>query len=212
MCDTTDKPILYGFDGSTYVRTVRMLCAEKGVAYEQVPVNVLKGEPREPEHLARHPFGKVPVLEHAGLRILETNAIVHYIDEVFDGPAFVPASAGDRARMRTAIGMIDAYGYPSLVGRVCAYHLFPELFGGVDGAAREAGIRDGMLLLNHLMEMRGTDAFIAGDSPSFAELYLAPICAYLEETDDSATVFKIAGFASWWERVQALESFARTAP
>ena len=53
---------LYGFDGSTYVRTVRMLLAEKGAQYDQVPVHVLKGEPRQPEHLARHPFGKVPVV------------------------------------------------------------------------------------------------------------------------------------------------------
>jgi hypothetical protein len=36
--------VLYGLDGSTYVRTVRMLLAEKGAHYEQVPVNVLKGE------------------------------------------------------------------------------------------------------------------------------------------------------------------------
>src|SRR5580693_5242630 len=66
---------LYGFDGSTYVRTVRMPLAEKGAQYDQVPVHVLKGEPRQPEHLARHPFGKVPVVDHDGFRILETSAI-----------------------------------------------------------------------------------------------------------------------------------------
>ena len=47
------RNILYGFDGSTYARTVRMLLAEKQAQYEQVPVHVLKGEPRQPEHLAR---------------------------------------------------------------------------------------------------------------------------------------------------------------
>jgi hypothetical protein len=46
-------------DGSTYVRTVRMLFAEKGAQYDQVPVHVLKGEPRQPEHLIRRPCGKV---------------------------------------------------------------------------------------------------------------------------------------------------------
>lgn len=30
----SDKPTLYGFDGSTYVRTVRMVLADKGVAYD----------------------------------------------------------------------------------------------------------------------------------------------------------------------------------
>ena len=53
------KITLWGFSGSTYVRTVRMLLAEKGVSdYEQVPVDVLKGEPKSEEHLTRHPFGK----------------------------------------------------------------------------------------------------------------------------------------------------------
>ena len=53
--------ILWGFDASTYVRTVKMVLAEKGVTqFEQVPLNVLKGEPKTPEHLERHPFGKVP--------------------------------------------------------------------------------------------------------------------------------------------------------
>lgn len=62
---------LWGFDGSTYVRTVKMLLAEKHVTnYRQIPLNVLKGEAGSNEHLTRHPFGKVPVLDHAGLRIL----------------------------------------------------------------------------------------------------------------------------------------------
>ena len=95
---------LYGFDGSTYVRTVRMLLAEKGAQYDQVPVHVLKGEPRQPEHLARHPFGKVPVVDHDGFRILETSAIAPYLDEVLPGPSFMPDNAKDRARMRMAIG------------------------------------------------------------------------------------------------------------
>ena len=40
---------LYGFNGSTYVRTVKMLLAEKGVTdIEQIPLNVLTGEPKSP--------------------------------------------------------------------------------------------------------------------------------------------------------------------
>ena len=43
---------LWGFDGSTYVRTIKMLLAEKGVTmFKQVPLNVLEGEPKRPEHL-----------------------------------------------------------------------------------------------------------------------------------------------------------------
>jgi glutathione S-transferase len=68
--------VLWRPDVSTYVRTVKMVLAEKGVSdFKQVPLNVLAGEPKTPEHLARHPFGKVPVLDHDGMRILETTAL-----------------------------------------------------------------------------------------------------------------------------------------
>jgi glutathione S-transferase len=79
------KITLYGYSASTYVRTVRMLLAEKAVQYDQLQVNVLAGEPRQPEHLTRHPFGKVPVLDHDGFRVIETSAITAYLDEVLPG-------------------------------------------------------------------------------------------------------------------------------
>ena len=107
----TDKPILYGFDGSTYVRTVRMVLMEKAVDYEQVQVNVLEGEPRDPEHLARHPFGKVPVLDIDGVRIRETDAICRYLDETLSGPSCIAGTPKDRARMNEAISLFNSYGY-----------------------------------------------------------------------------------------------------
>jgi glutathione S-transferase len=45
-----------------------------------VPLNVLKGEPRQPEDVDRHPFGKVPVLDHDGFRIIQTGVIASYLD------------------------------------------------------------------------------------------------------------------------------------
>src|SRR5215469_6793483 len=162
---------LYGFDGSTYVRTVRMLLAEKGAPYDQVPVHVLKGEPRQPEHLARHPFGKVPVLDHDGFRIIETSAIAPYLDEVLPGPSFTPDDPKDRARMRMAIGIVDSYGYDALVG-VAGYHLFPDFIGGKNEESRREAIATSRRVLQELMKLRGTDAFIAGARPSLADFYL----------------------------------------
>ena len=206
------KPVLYGFNGSTYVRSVRMLLAEKSVDYEQVPVNVLEGEPNEPEHMARHPFGKVPVFDHDGHRILETASISRYIDDVFPGMSFVPDNAADRARMDTTVSMIDSYGYPALLGGVAAYHLFPDFVGGKNEQARKDGIRRGMLLLEYLMELRGASTFIAGAERSLADFHLAPIVAYVSMTEDAQQIFSVAGFASWWENIQTLESFGTTAP
>jgi len=203
---------LWGFSGSTYVRTVRMLLAEKGVSdYRQEPVDVLKGEPRSAEHLARHPFGKVPVLDHDGLRILETSAIVRYLNDELSGPSLVPASPKDRARMDMIIGLVDSYGYGALVGGVAAYHLFPDFVGGKNDAARAQGIELGRKVLEFAMQTKGESAFIAGHL-SLAELYLAPILAYVALTPDFAAVSTIPGFADWWAKIQALPSYQATNP
>ncbi len=204
--------ILWGFDGSTYVRSVKMLLAEKGFTdFNQVPLNVLKGEPKSPEHLQRHPFGKVPVLDHDGLRILETAAITRYLNDVLPGKSLVPGTAKDRARMDMIVGIIDSYGYAALLGGVCAYHLFPDFVGGKNAAARANGLEQGRKVLKLAMDTRGTSPFIAGDL-SLADLYLAPIAFYLSLTPDKDAVFDVPGFADWWARIQSLQSYRDTQP
>ena len=206
------KMVLWGFDGSTYVRTVKMLLSEKGFTqFEQMPLNVLKGEPKTPEHLQRHPFGKVPVLDHDGLRLLETSAIVRYLNDVLPGSSLVPATAADRARMDMVIGTIDSYGYAALVGGVAAYHLFPDFVGGRNDAMRMAGLADGRKVIELAMKTKGASPFIAGEL-SLADFYLAPIAFYVSLTPDKATVFDVEGFEGWWTKIQALPSFKLTQP
>ena len=92
--------VLWGFDGSTYVRTVKMVLAEKGVTeFKQVPLNVLEGDPKTPEHRERHPFGKVPVLDHDGIAHSGNAAIARYLNDVLPGKSLIPSTPKDRARM-----------------------------------------------------------------------------------------------------------------
>ena len=203
---------LWGFDGSTYVRTIKMLLAEKGFTqFKQVPLNVLEGEPKRPEHLERHPFGKVPVLDHDGMRILETTAIARYLNDVLPGRSLIPATPMDRARMDMIIGIIDSYGYGALIGGVAAFHLFPDFVGGKNEAMRKGGIENGRKAIELAMKAKGSSSFIAGEL-SLADLYLAPIAFYVALTPDQDVVFDVDGFADWWTKIQALRSFKETEP
>ena len=203
---------LWGFDRSTYVRTVKMLFAEKKFTdFEQVPQNVLSGEPRKPEHLARHPFGKVPVLDHDGIRILETSAIVRYLNDVLPGTSLVPATPKNRARMDMVIGLLDSYGYGALIGGIAAYHLFPDFVGGKNDAMRKAGIESARKMIQLAMKTKGESTFIAGDL-SLADLFLAPVVFYVSLTPDFAGLLDIRGFPDWWKDVQRLKSFQDTQP
>ena len=203
---------LWGFDASTYVRTVKMVLAEKNFSdFEQVQVNVLAGEPRSAEHMTRHPFGKVPVLDHDGMRILETTAIARYLNDVLPGKSLVPSTPKDRARMDMTIGIIDSYGYGALVGGIAAYHLFPDFVGGKNDAMHKAGRENGRKAVEVAMQTKGDSPFIAGNL-SLADLYLAPIAFYLSLTPDMAELLEVPGFADWWRGVQALKSFEDTQP
>ena len=206
------KMTLWGFDGSTYVRTVKMLLAEKRFSdFEQIPVNVLSGEPKQAEHLARHPFGKVPVLDHDGMRILETAAIVRYLNDVLPGKSLIPVTPKDRARMDMIVGLVDSYGYGALVGGIAAYHLFPDFVGGKNEAMREAGIANARKVIELAMKAKGSSDFIAGEL-SLADLFLAPVVFYVSLTPDMPALLEAPGLAAWWARIQGLPSFQETQP
>lgn len=206
-----DKPTLYGFDGSTYVRTVRIVMRLKGIDYDQVPVNVLAGEPRQPEHLARHPFGKVPVLDIDGVRIRETDAICRYLDETRPEPPVMPADPKDRARANETIGLVNSYGYGALIG-ACGYHLFPDLVGGKDDALHDKALLQSETLLRTIMELKADSPWIAGERASLADYFLGPIVFYTSLTPDAPKLLGLPGVEDWWQRLQADEAFKATEP
>jgi glutathione S-transferase len=91
---STDKPIVFGAPYSVYVRAVRLALEEKGVDYELVPVDIFAEGGPPAEHLTRHPFGKIPVFEHAGFRLYEAGAITRYVDEAFAAGRYKPLTLG----------------------------------------------------------------------------------------------------------------------
>lgn len=206
-----DKPVLYGFDGSTYVRTVKIVLAEKGLDYDQVQINVLKGEPHQPEHLARHPFGKVPVLDIDGMRLLETDAICRYLDAAYPGTQVVPTGARDIARCAMAMNLIESYGYPNLLP-AAGYHLFPDFIGGKNDEAHAQQLANGETVLKLLMETKGEDPWLAGANPSIADFLLGPILFYSSLTPDFARISAVPGVAEWWQRISAWPTFQSTEP
>jgi glutathione S-transferase len=64
--------IVHSVPGSPFGRAVLAMLEEKGASYRLSPV--APGTFRSPEHMGRHPFGRVPVLEHNGFSLYETQA------------------------------------------------------------------------------------------------------------------------------------------
>jgi glutathione S-transferase len=105
---------LYTFHLSTNGRKVHMALEEAKAAYEISPVNLMKGEQKNPEYLKLNPNGKVPTLIDDGLVMWESVAILLYLAEKFPAANLLPAAAADRARaFQWAVWQPTTFGAPA---------------------------------------------------------------------------------------------------
>ncbi len=201
---------VYGAAYSTYTRTALLALREKGVDYALSEVDIFKPVP--PEHTRRHPWGKIPVLEHDGFRVFETAAITRYVDEAFPGARLQPASARDRARMMQAIGVLDSYGYKAMVSELVVQRAVQPMFGQPSDEAKiAAALPETEKALDALGAVQGGDTWLAGDACSLADLHFAPICVYLRMTPEGAAMLEQRpALGAWWERMAARPSMAAT--
>jgi glutathione S-transferase len=87
---------LYDFMGSGNGYKVRLLLAQLGTSYKLVERDILKGETRTPEFLAKNPNGRIPTLQlEDGTHLAESDAILWYLAE---GTRFAPADRLARAQ------------------------------------------------------------------------------------------------------------------
>ncbi len=91
---------LYHWWGSTCSRKARMTLHEKGVEWESRHVDLHEFENWEPWYVRIHPKGVVPALDHDGRIVIESNAILEYLDDVYPDPPLRPADPWERAVMR----------------------------------------------------------------------------------------------------------------
>jgi glutathione S-transferase len=212
MTASTDRPVLFGAPYSVYVRAVRLALDEKGVDYELVPVDIFAPGGPSQQHLARHPFGKIPAFEHAGFRLYEAGAITRYVDEGFPGSLLQPAEAQGRARMNQVISIVDSYAYRTLVWDIYVERVLRPADGSVpDEEKIAAALPRAEVCLSALEELLGAAPWLAGPAITLADLHAAPMFARFRMAPEGQQLLdRHRRLAAWWERVSARPSFLRT--
>lgn len=100
---------LYGYWRSSASWRVRWGLELKKLPFTYVPVNILSGENKKSEHLARNPMGALPVLDTGrGVLLSESLAILEYLEEEYKGYALYPGSALDRAQVRALCEIVNS--------------------------------------------------------------------------------------------------------
>lgn len=204
--------VVYGPAFSSYVWSVRVALAEKGIDYQAVDMPF--GAHREAAHLARHPFAKVPAFEHDGFCLYETQAILRYLDDAFPEPPLQPDDIRARARMNQAIGILDAYGWPSIVGGILwNRQLAPRLGLPVDEDAVAAAVPRARLVINEWARLMAEGPYLAGGRYSLADIMVAPLVFYFGQVaEGAAALADHPALAAWNERILARDTVAATRP
>jgi maleylacetoacetate isomerase len=170
---------LYSAWRATAPYRVRIGLQLKGLSYDYVPIDLIRGEQREPAYKAVNPQGLTPALDigakEGGDRDILTQsvAILEWLEETHPEPAILPKDALARQRVRTMALIIACDIHPlnnTRVGRKLSKM-------GIDAAGilewTQGWIRDGFDALEPMVATYG-QGFAFGETPTLADCCLIP--------------------------------------
>jgi maleylacetoacetate isomerase len=167
---------LYSFFRSSAAFRVRIALNLKKLPYEAVFIHLRRNDQARPDYRAVNPQGLVPTLEDNGELLIQSLAIVEYLDETYPEPPFLPARAAERARVRALAQIVACDIHPINNLRVLRYLKRP--LGHDDAAIAEwynHWIAAGFAALEQLLAASShTGRFCHGDAPGLADIAVVP--------------------------------------
>jgi glutathione S-transferase len=189
---------LHGFILSGHAHRVELFLNLLDLPHEIVPVDMPKGEHKQPPFLAMNAFGQVPVLQDGEVTLADSNAILVYLATKYGDEKWLPRDPVGAARVQrwlsVAAGQV-AFG-PSAARLVV---LFKAPYNHEDVKARAHA-------LFKVMEVElGKQAYLAGPVPTIADIANYTYIAHAPE--GGVTLEPYPAIRAWLERIEALPRF-----
>jgi maleylpyruvate isomerase len=168
---------LYSYWRSSSSWRVRIALALKGLEYQYVAVDLAGGAQWSEAHRARNPTHQVPVLEVEASgrplrRLVQSMAIIEWLDEVQPSPPLLPPTADGRARVRALAEHVNSGIQP--MQNAIVLKLLREKVPGWDRPWARGAIAGGLAALELAVGDGGAGRFCHGDAPGLADCYLVP--------------------------------------
>ena len=167
---------LYGFWRSLASYRVRVALRFKGIEAEEISIDLLKGAQLGADYKAVNPQCVVPsLIVDGGGPLVQSMAILEYLEETHPQPPLLPRDARGRARVRGLALIVACDAHPLIVPRIRNY-LEREMH--LDEPARNRWLQHWTLqaletLEAHLTKERETGRFCHGDTPTMADICLS---------------------------------------
>ena len=201
---------LYYHPFSSNARRAVITAIELAAPVELVLVDLVKREQRQSAFLARNPAGRVPVLEDGDLVLPESHAIMLYLAERSAGQALYPSDLRARAQVNRWMFWCAAHFQPAI--SVLNWENFVKRIAGL-GAPDASEIMRGERLVQEtaglLDSHLASREWVAGPAMTLADISLATPLMTVATAKLPVTQFK--HIQSWFARIQARESWQRTA-
>jgi len=189
---------LYHDVPSTNCDRVKIVLAEKGLAWEGIWVKLGKLEQKSPEHLKRNPYGKIPVIDDDGKLLFESCIINEYLDEKYPNPPLLPKDPYLRSRGRILVDYFLNYlhePYWALRGEMIKKN----------EADRDPKIiaetrKEVMARLQYLEEALGDKPFLLGDY-SLTDIAMLPRFPRLEKYGVLPSP-SLPNLTAWFDRMK----------
>lgn len=203
---------LYNYFRSSASFRVRIALELKGLAYDYLPVHLLKHEQAQPPFGDLNPAHLVPLLQDGDLTLTQSLAIIEYLDETHPAPPLLPADPAGRARVRALALDIACEVHPLNNLRVLRY-LVKTL--GVSDDAKNAWYRhwveEGLAAVEAQVAANPlTGRCCHGDTPTLADLVLVPQIFNARRMD--CRLDHLPALVRIADHCMTLDAFARAQP
>uniref|UniRef100_A0A0D9ZI55 glutathione transferase n=1 Tax=Oryza glumipatula TaxID=40148 RepID=A0A0D9ZI55_9ORYZ len=203
---------VYGWLVSPWMAKVLVCLEEAGVEYEVVPLSLTNGDHRRPEHLARNPFGQIPVLEDGDLTLYQSHAIARYVLGKHK-PELLGLGEGGSVEESAMVDMwveVETHQYEAAVKPI-VWHCLVSQHVGLD---RDQGVVDESVeKLRAVLEVyearlssAGRYYLAGGDRVSLADLSHVPLMHYFTATEYGGVLGEYPRVKAWWEALLARPS------
>jgi maleylacetoacetate isomerase len=163
---------LYTYFRSSAAYRVRIALNLKGVAYDAMPVNLLKGEHRDEAYRVVNPHGRLPALDLGDRVLVQSPAILEYLDEVYPEPPLLPSDPVQRARIRAVASLVGCDIHP--LNNLAVLSYIKRQLGHDQATVDEwyaHWIHQGFEAIETMIE---PGPFAFGPQPTLADIYLVP--------------------------------------